>query len=358
MKKTHLIIAALLWASTTLVSFWCSAATSWVDNIIPVEEMYQQVTCDDTSKVYLNQDNDTDSLWDFWWYLNSNFILDCNATYASHSYAAGQILRTNTKVKYYTPLYNMMYKVMTGGEIDMIDETTFYRASRAFPCNTPTRGIATTPNKIVFEQPSDNSPENKTVSVVYQYTYTSADGFDGTTNSSYRYNQIPSMDYFLNTNVTYKTLLPGTYGNRKRSRNPTQTLNKCNNFELHRCGDGIKDEPSSSYVALFTWEKCDDGALNGTPGYCDISCGNAGWSIPRCGDNIIQELWSTPYDSNNDWIDDGESWEECDDGDNPNDLLAGGDGAINTETIWEWWFCSNICLYHFVEAFVEVFINE
>jgi len=126
--------------------------------------------------VYLNQDNDADGIADFYLYLNSNFILNGNV---QHNYEAGVIFREAngtpyTTVKYYTPLANMIYKINDAGQPGALDNNTFRRASRAFPYNTPVRGIATTPNKIVFEQPSDNDAAKNTISIVYDYRYNHA----------------------------------------------------------------------------------------------------------------------------------------------------------------------------------------
>lgn len=65
----------------------------------------------------------------------------------------------------------MLYKVDGNNVVGALDNNTFWRASRVFPYNTPLRGIATTPNKVVFERPSDNDPNKNIVSVVYNYQY-------------------------------------------------------------------------------------------------------------------------------------------------------------------------------------------
>ena len=334
----------------TLGSF---SYAEWTDQVLPVQEMYDVVSCPSTSKVYLNQDNDADSIPDFSLYLNSNFILNGNA----NTYTAGQILREAngtqyTKVKYYTPLYNMLYKLSTGHVVWMIDDYTFWRASRVFPYNTPVRGIATTPNQVVFEQPSDNDVNKDTVSFLYDYKYKYANGFDGTSNSAYRYNQVPSMNYLLNVGLTWITTLPGSEGNRKRSWSAVQwitdTTTICRNYELHRCGNGIIDSWSNGYVSLFTWEVCDDGPNNGQPWYCALGCGNAA-ATERCGDNVIQPAGSFYNGDTNNM-----SFEDCDDGDltwdNGDGLVNGDDPQAN--------FCTSICLTPFVEAFTEEFVNQ
>ena len=176
MKKQNLLAALLLIASMTLGSFSYAA---WTDQVLPVDEEYDIVSCPNSNKVYLNQDNDADSLRDFPLYLNSNFILNGKA----NTYTAGQILReangtVYTTVGYYTPLYNMLYKLSTGHVVGQLDDYTFWRASRVFPYNTPVRGIATTPNQVVFEQPQDNDTGKNTVSFLYKYKFKYAVGFD------------------------------------------------------------------------------------------------------------------------------------------------------------------------------------
>lgn len=111
----------------------------------------------------------------------------------------------------------------------------------------------TAPNRVVFEKPSNNATGDVTVGFVYSYTYASANGFKlfgGDT--AYRYNKVPNMNYFLNTGLTFTTTLPAPKYNKTRKWNSDQELNSCHNYELHRCGDGTIDTPSSSYVALFT----------------------------------------------------------------------------------------------------------
>jgi hypothetical protein len=137
MKKQNLLAALFLIASMSLGSF---SYAEWTDQVLPIKELYDVVSCANTSKVYLNQDNDTDGLSDFSLYLNSNFILNGNTS----DYTAGQILReangvTYTTVQYYTPLFNMLYKLSSGDIIGMFDDNTFWRASYVFPYNTPVR---------------------------------------------------------------------------------------------------------------------------------------------------------------------------------------------------------------------------
>jgi len=338
MKTQNLLAALFLIASISLGNF---SHAVWTDQTLPVQELYDVVSCPNTSKVYLNQDNDADGLPDFSLYLNSNFILNGTPS----NYTAGQILREDngvqyTTVKYYTPLFNMLYKLSTGHIVGMLDENTFWRASRVFPYNTPVRGIATTPNQVVFEQPSTNNASSNTVSFLYDYKYKYANGFDWTSSSSYRYNPVPSMNYLLNTNIAMVTTLPGSEANRKRSWSAVQpslaNTTICRNYELHRCGNWVIDTPDNGYAALFTWELCDDGALNGTPGHCALGCGNAAQAF-TCGDSIINDGSVTTVTTSGDftygptymswWI---EQIEQCDEWANNDD---------NYQIAW----CSTFC---------------
>jgi hypothetical protein len=347
--KTKILSTCILLASM-LVSF---GYASWSDNLIPVEEMYNQVACTSTSKIYLNQDNDGDGLWDVFFYLNNNFMLE----WTINSYSAWQIMRehegtTYTKVKYFTPLQNMLYKISSSNQIWPIDDYTFWRASWVFPYHTPIRWIATTPNKVIFEQPSDNDTTKNTISIVYDYRYKYAVGFDGTSVSSYRYNQIPNMAYMGNTYVTLHQLLPWSDGNRKRSWSSVRSLEACRNYNLNRCGDGTINTYNSSWANQFTGEVCDDGPNNGLPWYCNATCSGTWSNIGRCGDEIIQEPGTTPYIDPVSLDPNGMSFEECDDGDEEGDtdgLLNGDDPAAH--------FCSSICLPTFAEEFTEEFVN-
>ena len=109
MKTKKQLLTVLILLASILASF---GYASWSDNIIPVEESYDVVDCSNVSKIYLNEDNDTDNLYDVFFYLNSNF----NLIGTEKDYTAGQIIRemngtTYTKVKYHTPLQNMFYKI-------------------------------------------------------------------------------------------------------------------------------------------------------------------------------------------------------------------------------------------------------
>jgi hypothetical protein len=190
--KTQLLITIVLFASM-LVSFSYGERT---ENFIPIEASNTPFSCSSVGKIYLDEDNDADNLPDVYYYLNSNFTLNGS----TNSYSAGQILREAngtiySKVQYYTPLANMLYKMTDTNQISPLDNYTFWRASRVFPYNTPLRGIATTTNKVVFERPSDNDPAKNVVGFLYNYKYKYAIGWDGTSVSSYRYNQVPSMAY-------------------------------------------------------------------------------------------------------------------------------------------------------------------
>jgi len=352
--KTQMFSIGILLASMRVGFGYVTASTTWwSDNLIPIEELWEPMTCENTSKIYLNQDNDNDGLYDVFFYLNSNFTLTHNAL---QSFSAGQIMRelqgvTHTQVQYYTPLPHMLYKIDRNNETWDIDNYTFWRASRVFPYNTPVRWIATTPNKVIFEQPEDNDPSKNIISIVYDYRYKYAIWFDGTSLSAYRYNQLPDMAYVGNTNVQLHKILPGSAGNRKRAWSNILTLKSCRNYNLSRCGDGKIDTYDKSRANEFEDEVCDDGPLNGEPGYCPVGCGIVS-SIPRCGDEIIQEPGTTPYLDPDTWKLDGMSFELCDDGDEESDtdgLLNGDDPDAN--------LCSSICLPVFVEMFDEVFDN-
>lgn len=287
MTKQKQLVTVFILLASILANF---GYASWSDNLIPVEELYDVVDCSHVSKIYLDENNDWDDLDDIFFYLNSNFTL----TWTEQDHTAGQIIRemnrtTYTKVKYYTPLQNMFYKITNTNQTWPIDNYTFWRASRVFPYNTPVRGIATTPNKVVFEQPADNNPNKNIISIVYEYKYKYAQGFDGKTQSPYWYNQIPDMSYVGNNYVTWHNILPGEYGNRKRSWSSIHTLETCRNYELHRCGDGTIDEYDSSRAHEFEPELCDDGPNNGQPWYCDINCGLViAWGY--CGDGILEDI--------------------------------------------------------------------
>lgn len=109
MKKQKLILTALLTASVCLGSFgYAQEAAGRANNLLATEELYTPVSCTKINDVYLNQDNDGDTLADFALYLNDNFQLTCGSTYSSLEYAAGQIF-SSTKVKFYSPLGNMLY---------------------------------------------------------------------------------------------------------------------------------------------------------------------------------------------------------------------------------------------------------
>lgn len=279
--KKNLLAAIIFIASTTLGSLWYAA---WTDNFLPIQNIASPVSCADTVKMYLNEDNDSDGKSDYYLYLNSNFILNGNI----NNYTAGQILWNSgttlyTKVKYYTPQTSMLYKIDSSNVIWSLDNSTFWRASRVFPYNTPLRGIATTPNKVIFERPSDNDANKNIVSVVYDYQYKYAIGFDGVSISSYRYNQVPTMAYMDNVWVTYITTLPWSAGNAKRSRSSIQYLSTCRNYELHRCGNGILETWSAWYTNQFTWETCDGTAWVPVGYTCTSSCTlQANPSTPTC----------------------------------------------------------------------------
>lgn len=255
MKTKKQILIALLFLVSILANFgfaWSSWSLWWQNYTLETEEIYDVVSCPSVAKIYLNEDNNNNDVPDVFFYLNSNFRL----TGTNENYTAGQIVRDGsnaTKVKYYIPLANMLYQMDEGNTIWPIGNNTFWRASWVFPYNTPIRGVATTPNKVVFERPSDNAPNKNTISIIYDYRYKYANGFDGTKPSTYWYNRVTSMSNLTNSGVNLSTLLPGTAGNRKRSwiKN-INTLEVCRNYELNRCGDGKLDTYNSSRANTFT----------------------------------------------------------------------------------------------------------
>lgn len=340
MKHQYTLFALLIVTLSIILGGWSAIAASRTDLTIPVDELYEVNSCTTKSNIYLYEDNDTDGKADVWYFLMSNLTITGDAT---DDYSAVQLYHDATSVEYYMPLPNMVYKIYSG-QIWPIDQNTFYRGSWAFPYNTPILWIATSPNKIVFERPEDNDTGKNTISFIYNYGYKKATGKkSGTSTSEYRYNQISNIS---NTqNIVYKQLSP----NYKREWWPLQYIKPCQNYIMHRCGDGKKDTRASGqwWTEQFTWELCDDGPLNGTAWYCVAGCGNGG-SQERCGDERIQTAW-TPYN----WDVNNISFEECDDWDEQWDtdgLLNGDDAATS--------FCSTICLPTFAEEFTEEFVNE
>ena len=288
--RKNLLAAIVCITSATLGSFWYA---TWTDNALPIESMSTVSSCSSVGKMYLNQDNDSDGKSDYYLYLNNNFILNGSA----NDYTAGQILReaagvTYTKIKYYRPLVDMVYKVDTNNVPGALDNSTFWRASRVFPYNTPLRWIATTPNKVVFERPSDNDANKNIVSFIYDYKYKYAQWFDGNTSSAYRYNQVPNMNYMDNIGLTYVTTLPWSEGNRKRSRSAVQETSNCKNYELHRCGNGIVETPNAWYMDQFTWEQCDGTAWVPAWYTCTSTCTLQQVVIPLPSCTLTIDTWS------------------------------------------------------------------
>lgn len=360
--KTQLLILTLLIVISACVNFSYAIMDTWrVYYTLPIEGLYDVPSCANTSKLYLNQDNDNDTLQDYYVYLNSNFVYPYAPT---HNYNAIQILRTApsgnqySRVKYYRPMSNMLYKVNKDTlVISNFDDNTFWRPSRVLPYNIPVRGIATTPNRIVFERPSDNNASKNTIWFVYHYEYVKAGGFSSNGGTSqYFYVQVPSMSYLDNAGLTLTYLQPDD----TRSWIADLKIGEvCQNFELHRCGDGTTDTYSSSRGNIFSGEVCDDGALNGTQDHCNNTCSGM-WGF-YCGDEIINDGSSETVTLS--WVNGlyygptYYSWTElvfetCDNGDDPNDP----DGEFNQDGTWQ--FCSANCFDNFTEAFVEVFINE
>lgn len=344
-----LVIGMSLWFSHAALS-----TGNRTNQVLPIEDLYESNSCSTTNNVYLDKDFDNDGLSDYGIYLNSNIMID---NVPANYYRAASILKNNnqTMVQYFRPFPNMIYKMTEEGTIGMLDDNTFWRASFVFPYQTPVRGIATTPNKVIFEMPYNNDTTKNTLGFVFYYKYAYAIGLQNTTTVwDYRYNQVPHMNYFLNNGVVGQTLLPGTWGNILRQwSGGSLTKTWCVNYKLSRCGDGITDSNNSgNYFNTFTWELCDDGPLNGTPGKCPLGCRENAW-IARCGDNIKQEEWSQPYDENNDGVMDPDeiSFEFCDDGDLTGD---NGDGILNGDDP-EANQCATNCQEPFYEVFDEVF---
>lgn len=360
MKTKTLVGIATARVISTLAIFWYAAAER-SDYVLPTEQIYTLPSCTTSGNIYLNEDNDGDTLPDYYLYLNNNFIYPYNPI---DNYSAVQILRENagtyySRVKYYRPMANMLYKVNKNTLLTWpIDNMTFRRPSRVFPFNTPIRWMASNPNRIVFERPSDNSPYKNTVAFTYHYEYVINNGYNNNQTSPYYYIQVPSLGYMSDVGLSLTYLTP----NKTRVRVPNLlTTEGCQTFKLSRCGDGTIDAYTETgnraNVWGFTGELCDDGTNNGKPGYCDTTCWAWGWFY--CGDEIINDgssdtvyesggvLYGPTYYSGTELI-----FEACDDGNDPNDP----DGVYNLD--WDTMFCSSICFDNFNETFVEVFINE
>lgn len=310
-------------------------------------------TCSVKADMYLNQDNDADSIPDYFLYLRSNFRIPLQNP---ESYGA-VLLSWNsnnpnnmnaTRIYYYASENNVLSKRQwVTGTYSPLDNATFYKMSWVFPYNQWVRGIDTNDIRINFEKPT--TPwANNIVSIVYSYKYSEA--------SSFRYTHPPTPKYRYNAVTAWTDfhgLIPADYVDRvsnERRWYPVQSVEACKNYNMHRCGDGNTDTYDSSWMNQFTGEICDDGELNGTAGHCNLTCDGMWWWAERCGDEIIQPAgtyynWAPQTPENM-------SFEECDRG----DLTGDTDGDMNGDNP-ELNLCTSICLDPFVEAFTEEFIN-
>lgn len=322
----------------------------------PVNEI-TPVSCDNNQKkIYLDEDNDNDELVDKAFFMNNNIRVD---TAPTQSYNAVSIFRDNsvgTRILYFRPYADMLYKLNSLGYPSAIDWSTFWRGSKVFPYQQPVRGTATNPNMIVLEKPYDNNTGKNTVWFVFWYQMLTAKWFDNGVDLTYQYHAVPDISYFFDSLATLTTISPNT---KRTWYTDLWTLTGCTNFKLHRCGDGKVDTYITGQRAMpFTGEVCDDGALNGTQSHCNATCSGT-WGF-YCGDEIINDgssetvilsgnglYYGPTYYSGTELV-----FETCDDGNDPNDP----DGMYNLDG--ETMFCSSICFDNFTEAFVEVFINE
>lgn len=350
-NQKPIVISLLLIASFVWCFGYAQLNTNWWDNrTFPVNEVTPQY-CENEKNIYLDEDNDEDGLADKWFFMNNNLYISTKP----EAYSAASIWRnttSGTRVLFFRPYSNMIYKLNSLWYPSPLDGSTFWRGSFVFPYQKAVRGIATNPNKIVLEQPHNNNTGQDTVGFVFLYKLFLATRFDGNTlEPSYQYHAIPDTSYYLDSLAVLTTLQPNT----KRIFSPTvHTITGCMNIKIARCGDGkISTYQTGRRLLPFTGEVCDDGPLNGTPWYCNATCSGTGLDIGRCGDEIIQEPWTTPYIDPISWASDGMSFEECDDGDEEWDtdgLLNGDDPAQN--------FCSSICLPTFAEEFTEEFVDR
>lgn len=310
--------------------------------------------CSVKSDMYLNQDNDADSIPDYYLYLRSNFRIPEQNPPTYHavelSWNSNNPNNINsTRIYYYVSDTNVLSKRQwVTGTYTAIDNATFYKASWVFPYNQWVRGIDTNDISINFERPT-TAWANNIVSIIYSYKYETAVGF--------RYTHPPTPTYWYNAVaswVDFHGLTPADYVNRSSSKerrwSPIQSTETCKNYIMHRCGDGTIDTWDATWMNVFTGETCDDGELNGTPGNCNLTCdGIWGWA-ERCGDEITQPAgtyynWAPETPENM-------SFEDCDRG----DLTGDTDGDMNGDNP-ELNLCTSICLNPFVEAFTEEFIN-
>lgn len=260
-----LALSSLIWG----VSYAALNTSWWQDRTYPVNEI-TAVSCDNQKKVYLDEDNDNDELMDKAFFMNNNIRIN---TAPTQSYNAVSIFRDNsigTRILYFRPYTDMIYKLNSLGYPSTIDWSTFWRWSKVFPYQQPVRGTATNPNKIVTEKPYDNNTGKNTVWFVFWYQLLTAKWFDSGIDSTYQFHAVPDISYFFDNLAALTTIVPNT---KRTWYNELRTLTGCMNFKLNRCGDGkIDTYATGQWLTTFTWETCDDGDLNGTPGHCKTDC--------------------------------------------------------------------------------------
>jgi len=337
------------------IFFATKSSAQWSANTVAVNFANVSTSQCYSTELYLYKDYDADGLADFGAYLNTNLMASGQMT---NGYEAWRVSQPNSSVTIKTPLPNMIYKIFSGqsgdGSITGIDNTTFWRSSYVFPYNTPVRLFSTVPNLITFEQPSDGVTGKNAVTIQYNYAYRYATGVDTSQVWPYRYNRIPDINYYGNTQVRLTTGANrgGTYGDSKRFRSSSLTTkSSCRNMNLHRCGDGYIDSTTGRMMTggTFAWvlfydtwfqaELCDDGALNWTLWYCDVNCGRWGG---RCWDEIINDGWTDAWHGptyTSGWV---EQFEECDFW----DTLNGSD------------MCTSDCAFPVIDQAVDEAVNE
>jgi len=103
--------------------------------------------------------------------------------------------------------------------------------------------------------------------IVYSISRKEESKWTQATTTTYRYMKTDKSTDSVSTNVNFNSSVTSD--------------NECLNIYVGWCGDGILDNGSSVVIngqsttagQLAGGETCDDGALNGTPGHCSITCG-------------------------------------------------------------------------------------
>jgi len=253
-------------------------------NVIKRTEPLQRDTdCENSSQqnnpfsLYIKkwiEDRDDDGIEDSFIYVASNIRTPQTPAPAFH---ASQISTRNqegnqekiTKIQYYVPEDNMLYKINEDWSIWEIDNNTFRRSSRVFPYNVRVRGITVSPNKLVFEIPSEAA--NNKVGIIYDYRTKFAIGTSEWT-SSYRYNAVTSPYWFQDgEGIWYVDMAANT----KRIWSSIEEHPRCREFVLSRCWDWHRDKESDTFN-FWDWlstEQC-DGTDGTTPGinHCNELC--------------------------------------------------------------------------------------